>query len=174
MNCLLLLLLHTQRGARHPCLHDASANAARARPSIPRDWLAGRAAATSGAQRADAVVVGGDKRRAAVEAQLPALRPAVIAHPAHPHSWTSDRDWNADALIQCATISMLPPALRAPGTRAPRAPHSEFLSKARCKNAWLYQCCGDAPAGPPSRTGRAVCKLENPLAMTSTATGKRF
>ena len=37
-----------------------------------------------GAQRADAVVVGGHERRAAVEAQLPALRPAVVPHPARP------------------------------------------------------------------------------------------
>ncbi len=38
----------------------------------------------SGAQRADAVVVGGYQRRPAVEAQLPALRPAVVPHPARP------------------------------------------------------------------------------------------
>ena len=40
---------------------------------------------STGAQRADPVVVGGDERRAAVEPQLPALRPAVVPHPARQH-----------------------------------------------------------------------------------------
>ena len=42
-----------------------------------------------GAQGADAVVVGGHERRAAVEAQLPALRPAVVPHPACPPALVS-------------------------------------------------------------------------------------